>query len=120
MENLKIFFLGKLFRLSLVVETAGQVLYYVLIDKIGSEKLVILQQLFQHRQLAGYVTRNNILKNELEPFRHVHLEEIIFPDQLPVHIVESLVKFHEFLFFVVLVREYVLLQVHLHEIQQLK
>ena len=50
----------------------------------------------------------------------MHLEEIVFPDQLPVHIVESLVQLHEFLPLVVLVRKYVLLQIHLHEIQQLE
>ena len=68
LENLQIFFLCKLLGIPLVIEAAGEVLDDILIDKISSEKLVVLQQFLQHRQLTGHILCNDILKNELEPF----------------------------------------------------
>lgn len=48
----------------------------------------------------------------------MHLEELVLADQLVDDLVEGVVEFEELVALVVLVGEDVLLQVHLHEVEQ--
>jgi hypothetical protein len=93
---------------------------YFLVHEIRSEELIVGQKFLEESQLAGYVAGYDIVEDELEPFGDMHFEEIVVADELTVDVVESIVELHELLTLVVLVREDVLLQIHLHEVQQLE
>lgn len=119
-EQLEVFPLVELFRLALVVEARCQILHDFLSHEVAGEKVVLLQQFLQEEQLAGLVSRDHVIEDELEPLGDVHLEEVVFADELAVDFVQRVVEFHELFPLVVLVRKNVFPQVHLHKVQQLE
>lgn len=48
----------------------------------------------------------------------MHFEKVVFSDKFTVDLIKSVVKLHELLPLVVLVRENIFSQVHLHEVKQ--
>ena len=78
LEYLQILFLCELFWLWFVVEATCQILHYLLVNKIGCEKLVAVEELLYHWELAGDISCDYVLEDELEPFWDVHLEEHVF------------------------------------------
>lgn len=63
---------------------------------------------------------NDVFHDELEPFGDMHLELSIVPDEFLDDFVEGVVELKELVSFVVFVRKDVLLQVHLHVVEQLE
>jgi hypothetical protein len=89
-----------------------------LVDEVIDEKFVIFEKLFHEIKLAWFFISNNIVENELKPLRNVHLEEDVVSDELIDNFIKSIVKFNELVALVMLIRENVFLQVHLHEIEK--
>lgn len=95
-----------------------QVLNEFLCNKVVHKELVLIEQFLEHPQMARLVVVDDIIEDEHNPLRHMHLKEPILPYQLSDDLVDGVVEFHEFFPFVVFVREDLLHDVHLHVEEQ--
>ena len=95
-------------------------LHDLLGDEVVDKELVVLKEFFEQVELALLVALDYVVEDELEPLRHVHLEESVVSDELVDDLVESVVQLKELLPLVVLVGEDVLDEVLLHEVEQFK
>ena len=75
---------------------------------------------FGNDVVAGLVVGDDVIEDELKPLGNVHLEELVLTHQLVDDLVEGVVELEELVALVVLVGEDVLLEVHLHKIEQLE
>lgn len=69
----------------------GKILNNFFRYKVVHKKTIITKKFLQKSKLTGFVIRNHIIENELEPFGYVHLEKRIFSDQLVYDLVESII-----------------------------
>lgn len=64
--------------------------------------------------MTGLIIANYILENEHYPFRYMHLKKLVLSDQFPDYLVDCIVQFYELISLIMLVRKYLLFDVHLH------
>lgn len=98
----------------------SQVVEQLFGNKISHKEVILLKQFLNHPQMTGFIAVNNILEDEHDPLRNVHLEQSIFSDKFSDNLVNGIVQFHELIALVVLVRKDFLLDVHFHVEKQLE